>query len=92
MSYFIVMRDFGKIGREAVVDPEMTYRGAVEAAATAIGDKTPVLFVHHVHDGVCEDITQQVFDEIDAGAEQEPCDPLAARFDHAYDIRKHEVA
>lgn len=90
-SYFIIMRDFGKIGREAVVDPEMTYRGVIEAVTEANRGRSPVLFVHHIHDGTCEDITEQVFDEIDVDVEQERSDPIADSWDHMRDLYKHEV-
>lgn len=64
VSYYVVMIDFGRIGREAIVDPEMTLRGAVEAVETAMGDGHSVLFVHHIHDGVTEDISEQVFQRV----------------------------
>lgn len=63
-SYFVVMIDYGKIGREAAVNPEMTRRGAVDRVREAMGDGHSVPYVHHIHDGVCEDISEDVFTEV----------------------------
>lgn len=62
-SYFVVPIEY-KSGREAIVDLEMTRRGAVETAYEAIGDGNGIAFVHHVHDGICEDITQDILEEV----------------------------
>lgn len=64
-SYFIVMIDYGK-SREAIVDPETTRSGAVDLVQEAMGDGHSVQFVHHIHDGVCEDISDEVFWEVTA--------------------------
>jgi hypothetical protein len=61
ISYYVVMIDYGRAGREAIVDPEMTYRGAVEAVETAMGDGHSVQFVHYIEAGSVEDISEQVF-------------------------------
>lgn len=61
-GYFVVCLDYGKIGREAAVDPEMTWNGALDAVQTAARDGRPVCFVHHIHDGICEDRTQEALD------------------------------
>jgi hypothetical protein len=61
-EYFVIMIDYGKLGREATVDPEMTWRGALDAVSTAAHDGLPICFVHHIHDGVCEDKTQDALD------------------------------
>lgn len=63
-DYFVVMVDLGEIGCEAIVDPEMTWTGALDAVRTASGDGHPICFVHHIHDGVCEDRTQEALDII----------------------------
>lgn len=62
-EYFIVMIDYGK-SREAIVDPETTRRGAVDLVHEAMFDGRSVSFVHHIHDGVCEDISDEVFYEV----------------------------
>jgi hypothetical protein len=58
-SYFVVMIDFGRRGLEAVVDPEITERGVIGRLKT--GEYTNVAWVHHVHDGVCDDVTDSIF-------------------------------
>jgi hypothetical protein len=58
-SYFVVMIDYGRRGLEAIVDPEITERGVI--ARLACGEYTNVAFVQHVHDGVVEDVTDDVF-------------------------------
>ncbi len=62
-SYFVVCIDYGRKGREAVVDPEMTRRGAVDLIRERIGDRRAIHFVHHIHDGVCEDVTNEMLVE-----------------------------
>lgn len=63
-SYFVVMIDYGKRGLEAVVDPEITKREVV--ARIWSGEYKDISFIHHVHDGICEDVTEELMSE--AGA------------------------
>lgn len=60
--YYVVMADCGNY-REAVVDPEMTRRGAVWEIRQRLKDNCPIEFVHHIHDGVCEDVTDELVEE-----------------------------
>lgn len=60
-SYFVVMIDYGRRGREAIVDPEMTRRGVVERIQSREFDR--IAFVHHVHDDVVEDVTNELLKE-----------------------------
>jgi hypothetical protein len=91
MQYFVVMIDYGRRGREAIVDPEITRREVVSRIAS--GEYTNISFIHEVADHSVEDITEEILaeaalPEISAsGAELQ-----AGRFDHAHDLRKHEVA
>lgn len=48
MEYFVVMRDYGRRGREAIVDPELTRRGVVSRIAS--GEYSDVIFIHEVTD------------------------------------------
>ena len=59
-SYFVVMIDYGKRGREAIVDPEITERGIVECIA--FGEYSNIVFIHHVDDGLVEDVTHDLID------------------------------
>jgi hypothetical protein len=63
-DYYVVLVDHGKLGREAIVDPEMTWTGALDAVRAAAGDGHPICFVHHIHDGVVEDRTQEALDTV----------------------------
>ncbi len=93
MQYFVVMIDYGRRGREAIVDPEVTRREVV--ARIASGEYRNISFVHEIDDHSVDDITEEILAEASlpevAGAEIAVGDPQAARFDHAQDLRKHEV-
>lgn len=60
-DYFVVMIDFGKIGREAVVDPQNNWNDALDKVHQAASDGDRVLFVHHIHDGTAEDRSEEAF-------------------------------
>lgn len=93
-QYFVVMQDFGRRGREATVDPEITRRGVIERIAS--GEYKDVLFVHSIHDGVCEDITDEALAEALADVSSQSPLPLTGedridwQRDHERDQRKHE--
>jgi hypothetical protein len=44
MQYFVVMIDYGRRGREAVVDPEITRREVVSRVAS--GEYKNISFIH----------------------------------------------
>lgn len=48
LSYFVICVDYGRKGREAIVDPEMTFRGAVEKVRETIGDGKEIAFAHEI--------------------------------------------
>ena len=91
MQYFVVMIDYGRRGREAVVDPEITRREVI--ARIASGEYKNVSFIHEIADSAVEDVTADIFAEAAlpeigmAGA-----DLQANEFDHIRDLRKHEPA
>ena len=60
-DYFVVMIDLGRNGREAVVDPQHNWNDAILRVSEAMGDGQTVIFVHHIHDGVCEDRSDEAF-------------------------------
>lgn len=60
-SYYVVMIDYGKRGLEAIVDPEITRREVIDRIAT--GEYDDFLFIHHIHDGVCEDVSDELMRE-----------------------------
>lgn len=90
MQYFVVMIDYGRRGREAVVDPEITRREVI--ARIASGEYKNISFIHEIADRAVEDVTEEILAEAAlpkiASAE---ADLQANRFDHARDLRKHEA-
>lgn len=68
-SYFVVMIDYGRKGLEAVVDPEITRREIVSRLKT--GEYQNVSFIHHIADGLVEDVTGELIDEAEALAREE---------------------
>lgn len=63
MSYYVVMIQFGT-GQEAIVDPTDTWADIIERVETAIGDDTPVVFVHQIQNGTVTDRTQEAFEQV----------------------------
>ncbi len=91
MQYFVVMIDYGRRGREAVVDPEMTRRDVV--ARIASGEYSNISFIHEVVDRSVEDVTTDILSEAALPEiEQNEADLQAAKFDYLCDLRKHERA
>ena len=90
MQYFVVMIDYGRRGREAIVDPEMTRREVVSRGAS--GEYRDICFIHEVADCSVEDITADILAEASVPAiEADDADLQANAFDHLRDLRKHEI-
>jgi hypothetical protein len=47
--YFVIMVDYGRRGREAIVDPEMTFNGAIEKVREIIGDGHEITLAHEIN-------------------------------------------
>ncbi|WP_454634294.1 hypothetical protein [Bradyrhizobium cenepequi] len=91
MQYFVVMIDYGRRGREAIVDPEITRREVI--ARVASGEYRNINFIHEVSDAAVEDVTADILAEAalpDISATE--ADLQASAFDHGRDLRKHEQA
>ena len=89
MQYFVVMIDYGRRGREAIVDPEITRREVISRVAS--GEYKNISFIHEIADSSVDDITAEILAE--AAVPEIPAadaDLQASRFDHARDLRKHE--
>jgi hypothetical protein len=89
MQYFVVMIDYGRRGREAIVDPEITRREVVSRIAS--GEYSNISFIHEIEGSAVEDITEEILTEAalpDITASEAD---LASRFDHVRDLRKHET-
>ena len=87
MQYFVVMIDYGRRGREAVVDPEITRREVVSRVVS--GEYKNISFIHEIVDSAVDDITAEILAEA-AVPEVAGIDLQASHFDHARDLRKHE--
>jgi hypothetical protein len=88
MQYFVVMIDYGRHGREAIVDPEVTRREVV--ARITSGEYRNISFIHEIVDSTVQDITSDILSEATLPEiEAEEIDLQAARFDHLRDLRKH---
>jgi len=90
MQYFVVMIDYGRRGREAIVDPEITRREVVSRIAS--GEYSNISFVHEIMDSSVEDITADIMNEDVLPDVDAPASGLQAdQFDHVRDLRKHET-
>jgi hypothetical protein len=88
MQYFVVMIDYGRRGREAIVDPEITRREVISRVAS--GEYKNISFIHEIADRSVDDITAEILAE--AAIPEIVDDRIASRFDHGRDLRKHELA
>jgi hypothetical protein len=57
-SYFVVMLDLGRLGLEAIVQPEITRREVISRLVT--GEYRDVHFIHEIADGEVSDVTLQL--------------------------------
>lgn len=64
LSYFVVMQDYGRRGREAIVDPEITRREVVSRIRS--GEYKNISFIHLI---TMNDVPQDVTSELMAEAE-----------------------
>jgi hypothetical protein len=90
MQYFVVMIDYGRRGREAIVDPEVTRREVVSRIVS--GEYKNISFIHEIADSSVSDITAEILAEV--ALPEIPttdADLQADRFDHARDLRKHDM-
>jgi hypothetical protein len=89
MQYFVVMIDYGRRGREAIVDLEITRREVISRIAS--GEYKNISFIHEIADSSVTDVTADILSEAavpDIGATG--ADLQAGYFDHLRDLRKHE--
>ena len=90
-SYYVVMRDFGgRIGLGADVSPELTRNNIIDRIKSKELDR--IVFIHHIADGLMEDVTAELIDAAEDELKVEAAHPQFAAWDHARDLRKHEVA
>jgi hypothetical protein len=88
MQYYVVMIDYGRRGREAIVDPEITRREVV--ARVVSGEYRNISFIHEIVDRAVEDVTEDILSEAALPeVEPEDIDLQAIGADHVRDLRKH---
>ena len=58
-SYFVVMIRYGVRGFDAIVDPDID--GDEVVARIVSHEYDNIAFIHHVHDGVVEDVMSTLF-------------------------------
>ena len=90
MQYFVVMIDYGRRGREAIVDPEITRREVVSRVTS--GEYKNISFIHEIAGSAVDDVTAEILAE--AAAPEIPnsgADLQASGFDHDRDLRRHET-
>lgn len=76
MNYFVVMVDYGRKGREAIVDPEITRREVISRIRS--GEYKNIAFIHEI---TMNDVPRDVTAELNSEA-------FAHRF-HAYPVETH---
>ncbi len=88
-SYYVVMQDLGKLGLEAIVQPEVTRRAVIENIQH--GEYKHVVFIHHVDGLIVEDVTNELFNEAEVGLRTfdrpDEIDHQAAAWDRARKLR-----
>jgi hypothetical protein len=90
LQYFVVMIDYGRRGREAIVDPEITWREVMSRVVS--GEYKNISFIHEIADSSVDDITAEILAEAALPEVQMTgADVQASHFDHAHDLRKHEA-
>jgi hypothetical protein len=90
LQYFVVMIDYGRRGREAIVDPEITRREVISRVVS--GEYKNISFIHEIADSSVDDITAEVLAEAALPEVKiTGADLQASHFDHAHDLRKHEA-
>lgn len=91
MQYFVVMIDYGRRGREAIVDPEITRREVVSRITS--GEYRNISFIHEIAGNAVEDVTETILAEASLPPiPPEEVDLPAIRRDHTHDLRKHQKA
>jgi hypothetical protein len=84
------MIDYGRRGREAIVDPEITRREVVSRVAS--GEYKNISFNHEITDSTVHDVTAEIM--VETGLPEIPttgAELQANNLDHARDLAKHEA-
>ncbi len=89
MDYYVIMIDYGRRGREAIVDPEMTRSNVIDRIKS--GEYSNIAFIHHIVMGeLPADVTNELLAEAGFYLREMPeVDRMAATWDHVRDLRKN---
>lgn len=64
IEYYVVMLEYGRRGRESIVDPEVTRREVVSRIRSGEYPRDTISFIHHVTmNDVPADVTAELIDE-----------------------------
>lgn len=95
-SYYVVMIDHGRLGLEAVVQPEITRNEVISRIKSH--EYQNIAFIHHVDGMLIEDVTGELIDAAEAELKAERREPemsdadyQAWRWDHERDHYKNLV-
>jgi hypothetical protein len=95
-SYYVVMIDHGRLGLEAVVQPEITRNEVISRIKSH--EYQNIAFIHHVDGMLVEDVTGELIDAAEAELKAEHREPelsdadyQAWRWDHERDHHKNLV-
>lgn len=97
MNYFVVAINYPRTAKrptevQAVVEPEMTRSNVIDRITSGEYDRERISFIHHIHDGVCEVVTDELIEA--AGLPEEnirAVDWQAIKADHKRGLAKHGV-
>lgn len=97
MQYFVVAINYPRTAKrpaevQAVVEPEMTRNNVIDRITSGEYDRERISFIHHIHDGVCEVVTDELIEA--AGLPEEnivPLDRQTLHWDHRRDLAKETV-
>ena len=93
MQMYILMVNFGRLGLEANVQPELTRRAIIEQARDIIAEgRNSIEFIKLVEGNECSDVTDEIIEAAWLSMDVEKYnDKHAAKFDHNQDDRKEAV-
>ena len=77
MQYFVVMIDYGRRGREAIVDPEITRREVISRVAS--GEYNNISFIHEIANFAVEDIIADILAEAALPEDSDRCCRVASQ-------------
>lgn len=95
MQYFVVAISYPRTSTsaacvESIVNPEITRTNVIDRITSGEYQRDRIAFIHHIHDGVCEVVTDELISA--AGLPEEnihPIDLQTLAWDRRRDLAKH---